>query len=171
MPYLVLLFLILGVALFILARRGRAQSGLPDGEVVYSDTWQRVERPLFSRELGLTGRPDYLVEDRDELIPVEVKSGAAPAGGPRESHVYQLAAYCLLVAETYGRRPARGFIRYADQGYSVDFTRELERETLALLAAMREDAEAEEVHRSHASAARCRGCGFREVCEETLSTI
>lgn len=171
MPYLVLLFILLGVVLFLLARRGRAQSGLPSGEVVYSDTWRRVERPLFSRDLGLAGRPDYLVEEGGELIPVEVKSGAAPADGPRDSHVYQLAAYCLLVAETYGRRPARGFIRYADRGYSVNFSRELEREMLALLEAMRADLEAEDVHRSHDIAARCRGCGFREVCDETLSTI
>lgn len=171
MPYLILLFLLLGLVLFVLARRGRAQAGLPEGDIVYSDTWQRVERPLVSRQLGLTGKPDYLVEERGELIPVEVKSGAAPPGGPRESHVGQLAAYCLLVAEAYGRRPKRGIIRYADRAFTVEFTRGLERQTLALLEEMQADLEAEAVHRSHTSAARCRGCGFREVCEEALSTI
>jgi CRISPR-associated exonuclease Cas4 len=171
MPYVILLFVILGLVFIILARRGRERSGVPEGEVVYSDTWRRVERPLVSRRLGLTGKPDYLVEESGELTPVEVKSRNAPAGGPYEGHLYQLAAYCLLVAEHSGRRPSRGYLRYADRGYVVDFTRDLERRTLALLASLRADLEAEEVHRSHHSAARCRGCGYREVCEEALSTL
>ena len=170
MPYLILLFLLLGVALILLARRARERAGLPGGDVVYTDTWRRVERPLFSRRLGLTGKPDYLVEDGGELIPVEVKSAAAPAAGPYEAHLYQLAAYCLLVAEQSGRRPRRGFIRYADRGYAVDFTRDLERRTLALLDDMRADLEAAAVRRSHDSPARCRGCGYREGCSEALST-
>ncbi len=62
-------------------------------------------------------------------------------------------------------------MRYADRGYVVDFTRDLERRTLAVLAALRADLAAEEVHRSHNSPARCRGCGFREVCDEALSTL
>ncbi len=171
MPYLILFFLLLGLALFLLGRRGRERSGMPEGEVVYSDTWRRVERPLISRRLGLTGKPDYLVEEGDELAPVEVKSAAAPAGGPYEAHIYQLAAYCLLVAEHSSRRPRRGYLRYADRGYVVEFTRDLERRTLAVLAALRADLSAEEVHRSHNSPARCRGCGFREVCDEALSTL
>ena len=170
MPYLILLFLLLGMVLILLARRARERAGLPEGDVVYSDTWRRVERPLFSRRLGLTGRPDYLVEEGNEVIPVEVKSAAAPAAGPYEAHVYQLAAYCLLVAEQAGRRPRRGYIRYADRGYAVDFTRDLERRTLALLDGLRADLEAEEVHRSHDSPARCRGCGFREECSDVLNT-
>jgi CRISPR-associated exonuclease Cas4 len=171
MPYLVLFFLVLGLVLIVLARRARADAGLPEGDVVYTDTWRRVERPLASQRLGLTGKPDYLVEEGGELIPVEVKSAAAPAAGPYEAHVCQLAAYCLLVAEQTGRRPRRGYIRYADRGFAVDFTRGLERRTLALLAEMRADREAEAVHRSHNSPARCRGCGFREGCEEALVTI
>jgi CRISPR-associated exonuclease Cas4 len=171
MLYAILLLLLIGLVFIILARRGRDRAGLPAGDVVYSDTWQKVEKPLFSRRLGLAGRPDYLVEAGGAVVPVEVKSGSAPPGGPREAHIYQLAAYCLLVAEHTGRRPQRGIIRYADRGYNVDFTADLERRTLALLAAMRADAEAEDVHRSHNSAARCGACGFREDCEERLSGI
>jgi CRISPR-associated exonuclease Cas4 len=171
MQFLALFLLILAIGLYLLARRWRQQSGLPAGELIYSDTWQRVDQPLFARRLGLTGRPDYLLEHEGTLAPVEVKSARAPAGGPYDSHVYQLAAYCLLAAEHYGRRPARGYLKYADRAFAVDFTPALEREVLALLEAMRADAEAEEVHRSHNSAARCGGCGYQEVCEEALSTL
>jgi CRISPR-associated exonuclease Cas4 len=82
--------------------------------------------------------------------------------------VYQLAAYCALTAEAYGRRPAYGLIKYADKILRVGFTPALEAELLELLDQMRADAEAGDVARSHSSPARCRACGFREVCEESL---
>lgn len=171
MPFLILLFLLLAIVFFLLARRSRERAGLPEGAVIYRDTWLRVERPLFSPRLGLTGKPDYLVRERNSLAPVEVKATPAPPGGPYDSHVYQLAAYCLLVAGHYRRRPAHGLIQYADRAYTVEFTPGLEKRALALLDEMRADAEAEEVGRSHDSPARCAGCGFREVCEEALTTL
>lgn len=163
--------LLLAVLLWLLARRARRASGLPAGQVIYSDTggWGRLERPLFSPRLQLTGKPDYLVRDEAGYVPVEVKSGHAPARGPHAAHIYQLAAYCVLTAEAYGRRPAYGLIKYADQILRVDFTPALEAELLELLDDMRADAEAGDVARSHSSSARCRTCGFREVCEESLA--
>jgi CRISPR-associated exonuclease Cas4 len=164
------ILLVLAVVVWLLARLARRGTGLPSGVVVYSDTggWSRVEQPLFSAALQLAGKPDYLVRQRDSIIPVEVKSGQAPAGGPHLGHIYQLAAYCALVAEAYGRRPAYGLIQYADHTLAVSYTRELEAELRALLADMRADAEAGDVARSHDSAARCRACGYREVCDEAL---
>jgi len=163
--------LILAVALFFLAGRLRRSTGLPGGAVVYADTgaWGRPERPLYSARLGLTGKPDYLVREGDALIPVEVKSGPAPAGAPHAAHRFQLAAYCLLVAETYGRRPSYGLIKYADELRRVAFTPKLEDELIELLDAMRADAEADAVARSHHAPARCAACGFQAVCDERLA--
>jgi len=100
---------------------------------------------------------------------VEVKSGRAPVGGPYLAHIYQLAAYCVLTVEAYGRRLAFGLIKYADKILRVEFTPALEAELLVLLDQMRAEAEAGDVARSHSSPARCRACGFREVCEESLA--
>jgi CRISPR-associated exonuclease Cas4 len=168
---LAFILLILALLLWIFAQRTRQASGLPAGQVVYSDTggWMRPEKPLFSAALQLTGTPDYLVRHGAAYIPVEVKSGRAPAEGPYASHVYQLAAYCALVAETYHRRPAYGLIKYADRTVAVDFTPTLEAELSDLLDEIRADSEADDVSRSHTSAARCRACGFREACEESLA--
>ncbi len=162
--------LVLALLLWLLASRARRGTGLPSGRVVYVDTggWSRTERPLFSAALQLTGKPDYLVRQREAVIPVEVKSGQAPAGGPYPGHLYQLAAYCALVTEIYGRRPAYGLIHYADRTLAVDYTRELEADLRGLLADMRAEAEAGDVARSHDSPARCRACGLREVCDEAL---
>ena len=165
-----LLLIFLALLFWLLSRRTQASAGLPAGEVVYSDTggWGRVERPLFSRQLQLAGKPDYLVREAGAYIPVEVKSGRAPQDGPHASHVYQLAAYCALVAETYQVRPAYGLVKYADETLRVDYTLELEADLRGLLAEMRAAGRADTVARSHAAAARCRACGFRDVCGEAL---
>ena len=170
MAWLALVLLILAGVFWLLAQRARRGDGLPPGRVVYSDTggWAKPPRPLFSEALQLTGKPDYLVKEKGGLVPVEVKSGPAPRQGAHPGHIYQLAAYCALVTETHGRRPAYGLIRYADKTLRIDYTDALEAELRALLAAMRADDGAADVARSHHSPARCRGCGFREQCEEAL---
>jgi CRISPR-associated exonuclease Cas4 len=165
-------FLLLGLAVLVwlLAQRARQATGLPAGRVVYTDTrgWGRPEKPLFSARLQLTGKPDYLVRVAEGYVPVEVKSGRAPAQGAYAAHIFQLAAYCALVAEAYAARPAYGLIKYADKIVAVDYTADLERELKTILEDLRADSEAEDVARSHTSAARCRACGFREVCDEHL---
>lgn len=168
-PVLFFALLLLGLILLLASRRTRARAGLPAGRIIYADTraWGRVERPLFSERYRLTGRPDYLVDD-GSLAPVEVKSGRAPAEGPYGAHIYQLAAYCLLVAEEYGRAPAHGIIKYADRAFGVDYTPDLREGLLALLDELRADAEAGDVPRSHDSPARCRACGYREACGQAL---
>ncbi len=165
-----LLLLGLALLLWLVAGRARQAAGLPAGRVVYSDTraWGRLETALFSSRLQLTGKPDYLVRVGNGYVPVEVKSGQAPREGAHAAHIYQLAAYCALVAETYAARPAYGLIKYADKVVAVDYTAQLERELWAILDDLRADGDADDVARSHESAARCRACGFREVCDERL---
>jgi len=162
--------LALGLLMLWLSRRGRTRSGLPQGRVVYTDTggWGRLERPLFSREFLLTGKPDYLVADGADVIPVEVKSRRAPAQ-PYSSHTLQLAAYCLLVEECYGRRPHYGIVKYADRAFEVDYTPELEGELLATLEDMRADMAAGDATRNHDEPRRCRACGYRQYCEQCLT--
>jgi CRISPR-associated exonuclease Cas4 len=170
MIYLGLALLLLALVLFFLSGRQQRAAGLPGGRVVYSDTGagKRVEKALFDRELGLTGKPDYLVERDGRLIPVEVKSGRAPQA-PYDSHIFQLAAYCKLVESATGVRPPYGIIRYAGRSFAVDYTPQLESALLDLLAEVRRDERRDEVHRSHQEPNRCRSCGFRELCEERLA--
>ncbi len=166
---LTLLLLLLAAVLFWLARRTRARTGVPSGRVIAADvgSWQRLDRPLFSRRYRLTGRPDYIVADGPNLIPVEVKSGPAPSQ-PYASHVLQLAAYCLLVAETSGRRPPYGILHYADRTFEIPYTRELEEEVLATLKAMRRALALGDAPRNHDNPRRCAACGYREHCEQAL---
>ena len=162
--------LLAGLLLLRQAIRQQQRAGLPQGHVIYADTgaWDRVERPLFSHQYRLTGKPDYLLKDDGEIIPIEVKSSRAPSQ-PYRSHVLQLAAYCLLVQETHGLRPSHGIIRYRDQTFAVDFTPELEDRLLDTLDDMRQDAKESDVPRSHDNPAQCTACGYRPFCDQSLT--
>lgn len=169
--WLALFLLVVGVVAMVWSRRTRQTTGLPAGRILYADTsrWQRAERPLFSRQYQLAGKPDYLVREGRAVVPVEVKSSRAPADGPRAGHILQLAAYCLLVEETEGARPAYGIVRYADKAFRVDNTPALRRTLLLTLDAMQRDMTRGGSHRSHADPARCRRCGVRAACDERLA--
>lgn len=160
----------LGLLFLWLARHSRARTGLPAGQVAYADTdgEQRPERILFSSRLGLTGKPDYIIDAGDDIVPVEVKSRSAPRR-PYASHVLQLAAYCRLTEEAYGRRPPHGLIKYADRSFSVDYDAELEERLLHTLHRMRTHLASGGAPRNHDDRYRCTACGHRDHCLQRLS--
>jgi len=152
------------------ARRRILQSGVPDGRVVYQDTdrCRIVERPLVSRSCGLTGKPDYLVESANGLIPVELKSRNCPRSGPHEGEVAQLTAYCVLVEDAFGATPPHVIIQYADRSWPIRYSMNDRERLLHILDEMREARNSQMVHRDHKHAARCRACGYQAVCDEAL---
>ncbi|MFN8490233.1 MAG: CRISPR-associated protein Cas4 [Caldilineaceae bacterium] len=174
MPYLliIILLLILAGTLFLwLARRTHQQTGLPVGEVIYSDTgaWQKVEEPLLSRRYGLVGKPDYLVqvtENRQAVtIPVEVKSRKRPPV-LYGNHTLQLATYCLLVEEKFKTTPPYGLLHYADATLKIEFTEQLRYQVLTAAEAIRRARNAPDVARNHTDPSRCQHCGYSHACGE-----
>src|SRR4026208_1662458 len=161
MLYIALALVLIAIIFFWQSNRQRQAAGLPGGRVIYTDTrgWGKLEKPLFYAALELTGKPDYLVQQNGQIIPVEVKSGRAPEA-PYDSHIFQLASYCLLVDKIYGKRPPYGIIHSNNRDFAVDYTQELESKLLDILAEMRRDDHKNEVMRSHEQASRCSGCGF-----------
>lgn len=163
------LLLAVGGALLVISRRWEAEAGMPGGRVVSVDIERdgRPAPPMVDEALGLSGRPDLLVETRQGRIPVEVKSGKAPAA-PHLSHVLQLAAYCRLAEVTYGVRPRSGILQYADRGYSLPYTRALDRNLRLKIGRIRSWAD-RLPGRSHDEAARCAACGYASICDERLA--
>lgn len=154
---------------FGLALLLRRSSGLPWGRVVAEDVGRErsLQRPLFAERYGLTGKPDYLIEQRNTIIPVEVKPGRRTSR-PYESDLMQLAAYCLLVEESSGRAPPYGLLRYANQTFRLDYTPAVRRQLLNLIEEMRALLDEDACERSHDDPRRCAGCGFIEICDDAL---
>ena len=169
MLYLALALFIFALFFFRQSSVQRKEAGLPGGRIIYSDTrgWGKVEKPLFYTALELTGKPDYLVQQNGRIIPVEVKSGRI-GDAPYDSHIYQLAAYCLLVQRSLGVRPPNGILHYSNRTFAVDYTPQLEAALVELLNEMRLAGERKEQARSHESPERCAHCGYRSICDQAL---
>lgn len=165
-----LLLLIVGLVLLWWARSKQEETGLPRGRVVYDDTgaWQECPQPLFSRRYLLTGKPDYIVARDEDLIPVEVKPRRS-AEKPYDSDILQLAAYCLLIEDKFGRTPPYGIIKYDQATFAIEYTPQLRRHLLDTMENMRRDLRAAEVPPSHGNPRRCYACGHQEHCEASLN--
>jgi CRISPR-associated exonuclease Cas4 len=170
MLYLALALFIFALLFFRKSSVQRKEAGLPGGRIIYTDThgWGKVEKPLYYATMELTGKPDYLVQQNGKIIPVEVKSGRAPEA-PYDSHIFQLAAYCMLVEKTYDTRPPYGIIHYENRDFAIDYTSELENALIDLLVDMKRDEHKKEVPRSHEQAGRCAKCGYRNKCDQSLA--
>jgi CRISPR-associated exonuclease Cas4 len=164
-----LLLLTLALLSWLAARRLSKKVGIPEGRIIYSDpgTWKKNTRALYDAALGLTGKPDYLIKQNGVIIPAEVKSGYAPRS-PYDSHVMQLAAYCLLVETTFGARPPYAILRYRNRTFKLPFTPELEEEVCGLITEIRRCKTRDDIPRSHENPARCGSCGYRQVCDQRL---
>jgi CRISPR-associated exonuclease Cas4 len=171
MPILALVLILIALILFWQAAHQRKVSGLPGGRIIYTDTrqWGAVEKPLYDPVLNLTGKPDYLVmQSNGQIIPVEVKTGKSPAA-PYDSHIYQLAVYCLLVERSMGKRPTHGILHYPGRTFAIDYTQTLEASLLDTLAEMRQQERRGEADCSHDQPARCVRCGYRSICDQHLA--
>ncbi len=138
------------------------------GDVVYVDS--AVEKPkLFvSKKHGLSGRPDAVVMDGEHHIPVELKTGRVPRG-PLFSHILQVAAYCFLLEEEYGKAPPYGIIRYGETSFEIEYNDDQKKLVLQKLAEMRTAITKGEAHRNHNRPGKCIHCSRRSGCPERLA--
>lgn len=169
MLYFAGVLFLFGLYLLFQANRKRLATGLPGGQIIYSDTnkWEPVDRPLYDGRIGLSGKPDYLIRQSNEIIPVEVKSSKI-VESPYDSHIYQLAAYCRLVETAFQIRPTYGILHYPKRTFRINYTPELENRMLDLLYEMRSQSNRKSVQRSHDAPQRCARCGYRPDCDQSL---
>jgi CRISPR-associated exonuclease Cas4 len=139
------------------------------GEVVYWDDGAAAE-VLVSHQHGLTGKPDYIRREGEELIPVEQKSRFISAAEAYEGEILQLAAYCLLVEERFGKPVRRGQLLYQNRSLKILYDDQLRARLFDAVAELRSAEAMDDVPRSHNSPARCRGCGFRQACRDSLAS-
>ena len=112
-------------ALFLRRYAQRTAAALNlSGDVLYSDGDTTAD-VLVSNAHRLVGKPDYILERDSELIPVERKSRKLSTAGAYEGEILQLAAYCLLVEEHYGRPVLTGRLLYQNRSVDVPFDEHL----------------------------------------------
>ena len=165
---------LLALALLVFGTRARRRTGFMtarpgDGLIVASDTGLLSPMVLRDRALGIRGKPDYILEDRDHrLLPVEVKP---TRGSTRlyDSDRVQVGAYLIALRSTVGNRAAPfGYVRYASRSFRVALTSELENEVRRIVAAIRAGRRLVQIGRDHNSAAKCKACAVRTHCDESL---
>jgi CRISPR-associated exonuclease Cas4 len=135
--------------------------GIPYGRVIYSDL-DRPAKALFSKKLGISGKPDYIISDKryGGLIPIEIKSGRAAK--PYRNHVLQLAAYCLLVEETYHKSVPYGIIVYADgKQHRIIFDGSLRSDLIGVVNEMKQSMRSGCPTRDHVLKRKCSSCSFQ----------
>jgi CRISPR-associated protein Cas4 len=171
-PFLFILFNLFAFFILLIyllrrkARRRQKRWQMPQGNLVYVD--DKKSNVLICHDLGLAGKPDAIWRDGTHYVPEERKTRELEARrGPFDNHVLQLVAYCYLVAKNYGP-VQQGLISYLNVQHPVPYTQERYERLVATLNRMRFLAEATEVHRSHQSVAKCRGCVASSICGQTL---
>lgn len=148
------------------AKNIRRAYGIPDGTITYSDL-NRPAQPLFSKELGLTGKPDYIVLHKGQYIPVEVKTGTTVK--PYWNHVMQLAAYCLLLEEQYNAAVPFGVLTYGDRRqFKIPFGSELKKKIEVTMAEMRAQLWGNQAERNHNIATKCQSCSLGRYCTQKI---
>lgn len=136
------------------------------GKIEYIDMDR--SKVFKSERYGLTGRPDYIIKLKNQIIPVEEKKGRTPRG-PLFSHILQIAAYCLLIEETNGEAPSHGLLKYPEHEHDIEYNEDLKKVLLQKLDEMREVTEKGDAHRNHNRPGKCINCSRREVCPERLA--
>jgi CRISPR-associated exonuclease Cas4 len=169
---MVFIIVVIAAALARFVGRGLfARTVFPTRDILYADVSSTFPQPapFTSRRSRLSGRPDYLVRVKDGIAPVELKSSRFPSSGrPYDCHLFQMAAYCLLVEDVCRVSVPYGLVQYEDRTIRVEYTPSLRASLLALLDEIRTAKRGGECHINHNQPSKCRSCGFRSICGESL---
>jgi len=145
-------------------RRTLAAYGLQEGKRHF-DVW------VSSEALGLRGQVDLVLEvgtgEEREWIPVDYKQTRRRTG----SHIRrQLAAYGMMLEETWGGNVHRGFVYslVTRQAEEIKLTERLRGEVREVVAAMRDTVKREAMPVPTRSRRPCVNCEFRRFCNDVL---
>jgi CRISPR/Cas system-associated exonuclease Cas4 (RecB family) len=163
------------LAVYVALRWYRERTGFAagaTGRVIASDTGVEASILLRDPQLGLRGRPDYLLEfevaGHPLYVPLELKPGRR-SRRIYESDALQVAAYLIALRATAKDAAATfGYLRYATGTFKVGLSGELERRVSAIVQAIRTGRTAATVNRSHSIVQRCVSCSVRAHCDEAL---
>ncbi|MEY4670082.1 MAG: hypothetical protein RL518_2781 [Pseudomonadota bacterium] len=155
---------------FKAARKRHRDTGFSVNEVAVAMEGSSIvpAREYISRAQGLAGKPDALVKEGDEFIPVERKPLAKKL---RDRYVAQLLVYMRLVEECEGVRPSKGYLLLGPscRRVIVENSEAKQRWLGTLLEQMRGVLDGAEA-RAMPHPAKCAKCDVRSRCPSRVDT-
>ena len=136
------------------------------------ELWEKLtpkiksEFRVESEKLSLRGIIDQIEVYTRGYVPVELKTGQCPKEGVWPNHKIQIAAYAMLLEDTYKTEIKEGFITYLDakQRRHVPFNPFLKQEILELIEKTRMLLKSKEMPQKTDNQNKCRTCGLKEQC-------
>ena len=136
------------------------------------ELWQKLtpkiksEIRIESQKLGLKGIIDVLEVFRDNLVPLELKTGKAPQEGVWPGHKIQLAAYMLLLSEKYSTNIKEGFIEYLDtkEKREIIMNPLLAEEVIQTTTEVKELLKNKQIPEICDNENKCAACGLKQQC-------
>ena len=144
----------------------KRQYKIPDGKITYADL-NTPAKPLFSKRLRLSGKPDYIIQRNHQFIPIELKSGTHQQ--PPRNHILQLAAYCQLLEDTTMAFVPYGILVYQDTEFTIPFNPSIRFELESVIKKIRYSIRKETVVLNHNDPRKCIHCSMRQYCTDILT--
>jgi len=139
---------------------------IQQGKITYSDL-NKPAKALFSKKYKIAGKPDYIVKQNRNYLPVELKTGKNVE--PQKNHVLQLAAYCQLLEENYGGFVPYGILVYNNSyQYKIPFDPRLRFELENTITKMRQYMISGKITPNHNDSHRCIACSMRKYCNKKI---
>ncbi len=146
------------------ARKRHRDTGFSLNEVAIAMEGSSIvpSREYISIAQGLAGKPDALVKEGEDLIPVERKPLAKKL---RDRYVAQLVVYMKLVEEFEGHRPSKGYLLLGEdcRRITIENSEAKQKWVGTLISQMRKILDGEEA-RATPHPAKCSKCDVRHRC-------
>ncbi len=172
-----LIFLIVSLVLLLVSillqkkiQHKKTHLHLHGATINYNDLIEPAEN-IFSKKNLLAGRPDYILNSKGNIIPVEVKKSNYSTPAP--FHLYQLATYCQLLEDTHHSFVPYGVLVYADTNFEIPFDPQLRFNLEKTIQQMRKAIASRTLPQIEIDTQKCQHCSFQHCCShfsESLQT-
>lgn len=124
---------------------------------------REFHKPVYSNNLGLSGKVDLLIKTTEAYYPVDFKYTTSQ---PHKNHIYQLAGYAIILEDLYNCIVDKGFIYLIPKEVAVifDLTNDLKTKTKILLGEIRKMLSLQLIPAPAELKNKCFDCEYRNFC-------
>tara|TARA_Y100000310_G_C20649646_1_gene798640 strand:- start:23 stop:847 length:825 start_codon:yes stop_codon:yes gene_type:complete len=127
------------------------------------------ELPLISENIGLKGRADRIMLDKETIIPFELKTRTAEKVYPSDK--IQLTAYTMLLEEKYNKQIPIAILEAGNQTHEIEITESNKQEVRELISEINNliksyNSENKTEPKFPSNFAKCQKCNWKEQCDK-----